>query len=183
MSLIKSTITTRVIGKEKVEKILENIKGLRNSYVTIGVHEGAGSYQGGETVAEVALWNEFGTRTVPERSWMRSAIDENEGLIEQWREEMVKHILEDGWTVEKALEAMGFRIQTLLQNKILSNVPPPYGTGVRTLGPLSKDEQGGQDSKVDKNRKAKQAEGYNPNQTLYASGLMYRSVTFKVVLK
>ncbi len=110
-----------------MDKIREMLKKYKEAYVSIGIHEDAGVYPGQNppSVVEVALWNEFGTETSPSRSFIRSTMDEKESLINKWREEMIDNILFKEWTVEKALTAMGFRIQILVQNKIKSNVPPP----------------------------------------------------------
>lgn len=160
-ALIRSKITT-VVKKDEVKKLLKELKGFANSYVTIGLHEGAGNYPsaGAPSVVEVGLWNEFGTAHSPERSWLRSAIDESETLINKWRDEAIANIIFKRWPVAKALEMMGLRIQILIQNKIKSNVPPANAPS--TLA-------------------AKKDHGVAPN-TLIDSGLMLRSVTYEVKL-
>lgn len=144
-----------------VQAFLKQIPEANRAYVTIGVHEDAGSYTKGDnppTVVEVALWNEYGTTRTPERSFFRSTIDENASLLNQWREEVMGNILFKQWTVYHALETIGFRVQTLIQNKIKSHVPPPNA-------PSTIED--------------KQRRGVAP-ETLIDSGLMLRSVTFQV---
>ncbi len=46
-------------------RLLKEFDQLKTAFVTIGFHEGAGSYDDGTEVVEVALWNEFGTKKVP----------------------------------------------------------------------------------------------------------------------
>lgn len=157
---------TTTKGQEKVDKFLRDIKNAATSYVTIGLHAEAGTYPAGKdgesvTVAEVGLWNEFGTKTSPERSWMRSAIDEGQPQIEAWRNELMGKVMDGSMNLEMALNAMGFRIMTLIQNKIKSNVPPPNAASTLV---------------------AKERHGVAPN-TLIDTGLMLRSVTYKVVIK
>ncbi len=162
--MIFNKIHTVVTGQAKVDKFLKLIKGARESYVTIGLHEGAGAYTEGPnppSVVEVGFWNEFGTRNSPERSWLRSAIDENEATINGWRDEVIGNVFEGKMDLEQALHAMGFRIMTLVQNKIKSNVPPPNE-------PLYAAQ--------------KKADGL-ADTTLIRSGLMLRSVTYQVHLK
>lgn len=159
--MIKLKIKTTVIGKEATERFKKIIHQYSHAYVTIGVHEGAGSYDNGVSVVEVALWNEFGTETTPSRSFIRSTMDDKEQVINQWRDEMIANILFKQWTVEKALEAMGFRIQLLIQNKIKSNVPPAL---------------------ADSTMRAKIKKG-RPAVTLIDSGLLLRSITYKVHIK
>lgn len=139
---------------------MKKVKGFENAYVTIGVHDDAGSYPGPDapTVMEVALWNEFGTKTSPERSFIRSTIEGNTKAINDWRVEAINNIMNKNWTVKQALEMIGFRVQTLIQNKIKSNVPPPNAASTA---------------------KAKAAHGV-ANSTLIDTGLLLRSIGFKV---
>jgi|LakMenEpi03Aug12_release.lakeMendotaPanAssembly.Ray.scaffolds.fasta_scaffold61047_9 hypothetical protein len=53
------------------------LKRLQDSSITVGVHKDAGSYEGGESVVDVATYNEFGTPDIPERSFLRSTIGNN----------------------------------------------------------------------------------------------------------
>lgn len=167
--MIKSHIKTTEKNNEKFKKFMDMIKRHKHAYVTIGIHEDAGRYSAGNaSVVEVALWQEFGTRTIPERSFIRSAIDDNVGKINSWREEMINNIVDKGWSVEQALDAIGVRIQILIQNKIKSNVPPPYGSGRK---PNDAD-------RIQELQDAKKARGHAP-VTLIETSLMLRSVTYK----
>jgi|WetSurMetagenome_2_1015567.scaffolds.fasta_scaffold112317_2 hypothetical protein len=165
VTLIKAKVSTKVRSETiDVKQFLANLAGAKESYVTIGLHEDAGQYTGGKSnpsVVEVGLWNEFGTETSPERSFLRSTIDENQSLINNWRDEAINNMILKGWTLNKALEMMGFRIQVLIQNKIKSNMPPPLAKSTS-------------DAKI--------SHGLAP-VTLIETGLMLRSVTFKVELR
>jgi hypothetical protein len=161
--LIKIKTETTSKGDELVKRLIKIIKHAPNAHVRIGFFEGAGSYQGKDApdVIEVALWNEYGTSRSPARSFIGSAIDENEASIAQWREEIIEGIVLKGWTIEKGMEYMGFHIKTLIENKIKSNVPPPNAPSTIAM---------------------KAADGVSPN-TLIHTGLMLRSVTYQVFLK
>ncbi len=163
--MIRSKISTKVKSQKiDVKKFLESIAGAKNSYVTIGLHEDAGQYTEGKnppSVVEVGFWTEFGTETSPSRSWLRSTMDEGDREINQWGDEAIENIIFKGWSLEKALNMMGFRIQVLIQNKIKSNVGPALA-------------QSTIDEKV--------RHGVAP-VTLIDTGLMLRSVTYQVVLK
>lgn len=161
--MIKASTTVTDSNPEMFKDLKKILHQLENSHVTIGVHEDAGKYSTGSnppTVVEVAFWTEFGTRSQPERSWLRSAVDENQSTIDRWREELLPQILDGKISVQKGLEIMGFRMQTLVQNKIKSNVPPPNAASTRE----QKRRDGAGDS------------------TLIHSGLLLRSVTYKVVM-
>lgn len=159
--MVKAKVSTKVIGKENLDRLRVLFKDLSKYYVTVGVHEDAGKYTEGKnppSVVEVALWNEFGTEHTPERSFFRSTLAEKSGLINQWRQEVIGNMITKGWTPAKALETLGFRLQILIQNKIKSNVPPKNAPSVIAH---------------------KQAEGL-PTTTLMETQLLLRSVTFKV---
>lgn len=170
--MIRPRTYTKVIDKGW-DKIKKNLSQNKKAFVQIGITEDSGQYPDGPMVVEVALWNEFGTSTSPERSFFRSAIDQHEAQINQWREEVVSAVLSNQYGVKKALEILGFRIQVLIQNQIKSNVPPPNAASTM---------------------KAKQAGGTSPKGgmkegfegrtgTLIDTGTMLRSVTYKVVLE
>lgn len=161
--MIKSKATFKEKGKPERQDLAKKLRQMKTAYVTVGVHEDAGSYTGtgkNPEVYEVALWNEFGTRSIPSRTFMGTAIDENQTRINQWRDELIGKILDDGWSVEKALEALGLRVQILIQNKIKSNMPPPNAP-----------------STVE----AKRRKGVAPN-TLQETKLLLRSITYKVYM-
>jgi hypothetical protein len=112
--------------KDKSIELYKKLEQIKKGFVTIGIDEDSGSYEKtGIPIVKVALWNEFGTDTQPERSFLRTAIDEGTAQINKWQQEILINILEKNWSVEKGLKALGLRIQVLIQNKIKSNVPPP----------------------------------------------------------
>jgi hypothetical protein len=74
----------------------------------------------------VAVANEFGTDTIPERSYIRSTHDENAKT--KWAEyaaELRHQIVAMGMKTDRALGLMGQLIKTSIQAKIRSNIPPP----------------------------------------------------------
>ncbi len=172
--MIKAKAETRV-KVDNSKKIKAALKQVSGSYVTIGIHKDAGEYDDGTDVATVALANEFGvpSKGIPQRSFFRTALEENEGKINAWREEALGNIIEKGWSVQKGLEMLGFRIQILIQNKIKSNVPPPNKAST-----LKEKQRQGVASKHG------QKAGFEGRTgTLIESGLMLRSVGYKVFVK
>lgn len=174
---------TKVKGQDRVDRLRSKLRKFPHAYVQIGFFQGAGKYPGEDApeVVEVALWNEYGTSNMPARPFLGPAVDEHIDLINRWREEMITNIIEKDWEIQKALEAIGFRIKTLIENKIKSNVPPPNAPGTiahkQSQGQLPKKVkgQGGAEGR------AALAAGGKTN-TLIDTGLMLRSVTYKVNL-
>lgn len=122
--MIKPKVKTRV-NDGLLVALKGNMKQARGAYTTVGVHSGAGNYPDGTPVAMVAIYNEFGTGSIPERSFMRSTVNENMPNIKKWTGEVMAHVQAGQWTVAKAMNALGLRMQIQVQNKIKSNVPPP----------------------------------------------------------
>lgn len=175
--MIKSKTTTKDSNPDLIRRFLRKIRGSEKAYVTIGVHDDAGKYPGpnAPSVVEVALWNEFGTQTSPERSFIRSTLDDNRSQIEQWRLEVIANVLHKDWTVTKALETIGFRVQTLIQNKIKSNVPPPNASSTQR-----KKSQSGSLPKTLDGASVGDQVSLLSSSTLIDTGLMLRSIGFKV---
>lgn len=158
--MIKAKITIKEIdrGWEVFKKAMKTLDG---STVTVGVHEGAGSYPNGASVAMVALWNEFGTVNMDERSFMRSAEKDNEAELNALRIKLMGDVVEGKLTPAKALETFGKTFQRMIEKKIQSNPPPPNMPS--TLAAKERDGAG--------------------NQTLLWTRRLLKSITRKVVLK
>lgn len=159
--MITPKITFEVKGDKAHAELLKRAKELKRAFLTVGIHEDAGVYADGVSVVEVALWSEFGTETAPERSFIRSTLEERAGLINQWRIELLGKVIDGTMTVTVAMNALGFRLRELIRAKINSNVPPPNAPSVAAR---------------------KRAKGLAP-RTLVESGLLLRSVEYRVGAK
>lgn len=73
--LIKPAIevTRDPVLKDMLKKVVKN---LRDGAVEVGVLTGAGTHpnSNGATVAEIAVWNEFGTKRIKSRPFMRATL-------------------------------------------------------------------------------------------------------------
>lgn len=179
--MITPTVRIEDRGKADWDRWVERFKKINDAYVTIGVHEDAGNYSGphAPSVVEVALWNEFGTEHIPSRPFLAMAIDEKINQINNWREEAIDKILNEGWSVEKGLDMLGLKVQVLVQNKIKSNVPPPNAPSTvkekQRSGVLPKHFKAGANSK---------GQLYSDRtKTLIDTGLLLRSITYRVFVK
>jgi len=142
----------------KFKRIIEQAK---DSYVLVGVTESAGKYQeqGGPSVAEVATWNEFGTETIPERSFIRGSTHSSRPLIKAWQKEALDNLLsKEGYGLRRALASIGMKLRMLIIRRIKSNIPPPNAPS--TLAEKKRLNQG--------------------NKTLIASRLLIRSIAYQV---
>lgn len=120
---IKHTVKDR--GYSKIFKTIKEINS-NLPHVTIGVHEDSGKYDDKDvTVAEVAFWNEYGTRIAPERSFIRSTVNENRAKYIKKTKELWNKVIKNEMTIEKALNQLGFMIAIDIQNKIKTLNSPP----------------------------------------------------------
>jgi N12 class adenine-specific DNA methylase len=108
-----------------MKDILAEIEKAKKSFVKVGVFENAEPYPNGTTVAEVAFWNEYGTVTIPQRSFIFSTVKENK---DKWSKEIslgMKSICNGTSSVDKVLNTIGVKIQAAIQDKILNLNDPP----------------------------------------------------------
>lgn len=70
------------------------------------------------TVLDAAIWNEFGTETIPERSFVRSAFDKNRKKYEKMTKVLLVRIYKSEVSVERALDILGLMIETDIKDMI-----------------------------------------------------------------
>lgn len=154
----KFSTTIKDKGFKKAMETFKEVAG--KPAVTIGVHENTGKEKGSElTVVEVATFNEFGTENIPERSFIRSTVDQNfESYVQKTKILQNKCILQQ-ISVSKALAVLGELIQLDIIKTINSGVEP--ANSPETL-------------------KAKTVNGKVGTTTLVDSGQMKQSIRYKV---
>jgi len=116
------TVTVKSSGA--LEKFLTQFLNLKKSRVDVGFFPEA-KYKDGTSVAQVAMWNEFGTETkngkqfIPPRPFLLPTYNENK---EKWKQkffsEIKKQLDNKKINVKKALGAVGFVAQHDVQDKI-----------------------------------------------------------------
>lgn len=94
----------------------------KQAYVKIGVLSKAGS----EVVA-IAVAHEYGTKQVPQRSFIRSAFDLHRNRYVHELRQLVKQIYGGKRSIDEVLGIMGLRIQTDIKAGITQGkgIPPP----------------------------------------------------------
>ena len=78
--MAKVKVTVKRTGGKKLRRLLREAGKGGVSGVKVGFFSTA-KYQDGTPVAAVAAWNEFGTKTIPERPFFRNALAEMEDGI------------------------------------------------------------------------------------------------------
>lgn len=145
--------------KRMLAGLVKGPKGVR-----VGVLEGA-TNEDGKSVAEYAAYNEFGTATIPPRPFLRTTISEKG---QEWGA-LAKAFLQAGIKAgaadagRRALEAAGRQAQVDIQDKIMSNMPPPNTPATAA-------------------RKAKRKGGGYAG-TLFDSGALHKSIEYEITEK
>ena len=132
--------TTRTIEKDYgFKRIMKQYELLaRKPYVKVGLLSGPSNKpkevrtsDGGTklkeelTILEVAVFNEFGTKNIPERSFIRSTYDEKKNEWWALTKNLKSKIYKGTSDVKTSLKIIGEKIVADDQKKIRSNVPPP----------------------------------------------------------
>ena len=87
------------------------------------------------TVVDIATFNEFGTRTIPERSVLRSTIDEERRALLRLNRRLFFLMSAGKMTAFRALTILGLKIQALVKKKITDiSVPPNAPSTIRIKG-------------------------------------------------
>lgn len=95
--------------------------------VVVGVMGKGRAARGDLTIGELAMVQEFGTKNghVPERSFLRSTMDEQRVAIANLQEKLLKLIQDGKISPEEALRRVGVFAKSKVIAKIDSSVPPP----------------------------------------------------------
>lgn len=114
--------------------IMKEIESMSETFLLIGIQESAKTtsqskngrrQKPGDSVATYAAKNEFGTREIPQRSFMRTAFDENINSIENAVEIQYGKVIDGTISLNEALGVLGLGISDLIKKKIRSIHFPP----------------------------------------------------------
>jgi hypothetical protein len=93
----------------------------KNAFLKVGVLSGTGEHPnstGGQTVAEVAWWNEFGTIHVDARPFLRTGLRENLSTYRRMIRSFLLAMLRGTMGKDQAIGLLGVRAVSDIQNKM-----------------------------------------------------------------
>jgi len=106
-----------------VEGLIKRVK--TPGTVDVGIID-AGKHPSGDiTVANIGFAHEFGTSTIPERSFIRATTKENKKEIVKLQEKLLKKVQSGEMKVEQALGLVGSFVAGLISKKIVDIKSPP----------------------------------------------------------
>lgn len=105
-----------------LQKFIRELQSAKRAEVVIGLQEG--DMDNGESLADRGAHNEFGTKDIPERSFMRSTFDEKQSDINSFIARQYDLVKQGRQTVYRALSLIGLRHESQIKTKISSNIQP-----------------------------------------------------------
>lgn len=110
-------------GDKFRQRLAELAKQEKTAKVRVGIIEQA-NYEGsdGESVAQVAFWNEYGTATIPPRPFFRNTIAEHK---DEWPKQAAEMLEANGGDVRQTLELMGKGVKGQIVETIQDFREPP----------------------------------------------------------
>lgn len=91
--------------------LLSSLRTLRRTKIKVGVLPSAGRNSEGVDLVKVAAWNEFGTRHIPARPFMRIAADRNENVWNYYAEQCITEALQNGTDINQTFSILGEQIK------------------------------------------------------------------------
>jgi hypothetical protein len=109
--------------------LVKRLYGIKAPKIEVGIFEqdGAFVYADGSTavtVLDVAMWNEFGTGQIPERSFLRAWFDENQDKCRELVRRLLESVIAGTRTKEQALELLGVTFVGQIQKRIADGISP-----------------------------------------------------------
>jgi hypothetical protein len=120
-------ITSRDRGYTSLTK---RIYGLGRVHLRVGITAKTGAVQKedgvtGTTVVMVAEWQEFGTKTIPARSFIRAWFDENEPECKVLLASALRAVARGAISKQDAMDRLGAKFAGGMQARISNGIPPP----------------------------------------------------------
>lgn len=125
-----------VDNKKYWEQLQQTIKNLNKIVLKVGIQKDAGKNKDGQYIADYGTANEFGAvvgkTKIPERSFLRSTTDENNGWEKEIQQAYVE-ILEGKTTSIKAISKVGVKARDDIVNKIEKGDPSWPPNALKTI--------------------------------------------------
>jgi hypothetical protein len=97
--------------------------------ITLGVHSDDANHTHGSgeglTIGDIATFHEFGTQTVPQRSFVRGWFDERQEFIRATLQTQVQQVIQGKRPLEQALERVALAYEGDCKARIVRHIPPP----------------------------------------------------------
>lgn len=102
-------------------QLMREFAGIDRAEVFVGIRGKRGSQKDPSenlNLAEIAAVNEFGGGNVPERSFLRSTVDENEAAYTARIEDIITNVIDGKRGLDQGLNLLGLKVTGDVQRKI-----------------------------------------------------------------
>lgn len=142
----KKTQIKRVTKQAGLPGIEGTVKRVKGKGIEAGILAGTGEHPnatGGQTIAEIAFWNEFGTRQgkpgrIPPRPFLRLAVWKNRRKYRRQMRNLLKAILLGKLSAARAHGILGLEVQKDIQAEIDRVFSPPNAPATKEKKKSSK---------------------------------------------
>ncbi|EMS9660240.1 hypothetical protein WMA07_000908 [Klebsiella aerogenes] len=105
-----------VDDKRAWDRLVRELEATGDKEVVVGIQQGATN--DGLLVAEYATWNEFGTRTIPSRPFMRSYFDSSIDDLTRFSARAIAMVISGRGTMNQFFNAAGVRMVSGVKKSI-----------------------------------------------------------------
>lgn len=109
--------------RKVIEKLAKLLKG--NPRIVVGLPSNSLPYPDGTSVVMVAFWNEFGTKVIPERPFLREALRQNRNSWLKLARKLYKKAIKEGVAFDSVLGLLGAQMQLDVQKSLDSGAWEP----------------------------------------------------------
>ena len=99
-------VIDRDLGFSRIMRDLERLDGME---VVAGMLRDSGKAENGASYVDIAAWNEYGTRRIPSRPFIRISADTNKAAWEKLAQQCVNNVI-DGDSPRDAAQVVGHRM-------------------------------------------------------------------------
>ena len=113
----------RIVRKTPKGEGVELYKKTKGAFVKVGVLSGTGEHpkaKHGQTIAEIAWWNEFGTDWIPPRPFLRTGLLNNIGRYRGVFKIVIGKVLTRKMSTDQAVAIIGEMAKADVQAKIVA---------------------------------------------------------------
>lgn len=141
-----------VDDKRAWDRLVRELEATGDKEVVVGIQQGATN--DGLLVAEYATWNEFGTRTIPSRPFMRSYFDSSIDDLTRFSTRGIAMVISGRGTLNQFFNSAGERMVSGVKKNIIHGTWAPNSPVTIALK--------------------------GSDKPLFDTGTMYKSVTFAI---
>lgn len=90
-------------------RIMRDLNGLDGTEIVAGILKDSGNASNGASYVDIATWNEYGTRRIPSRPFIRISADTNKAAWAKLAQQCVNDVI-DGDSPSEAAKVVGHRM-------------------------------------------------------------------------